>query len=105
MSRWAKSKWLSQSGLLLLFFSIVPAFFFDRHALKEARLCDILKKKTVSVLVQPDSGKQSDLDLLEPVALVVARKRLDKLVEKHSQLDCAVILYRLWRDSKEMERP
>ena len=98
MSRFAKTKWLLRWGLVLVLFASLTALFFDRTRIEDFRPCETLRQKLDAALIQPYSATETELNLLEPVALAIGRKKLDKLVEKRSQLDCAIILYRLWRD-------
>ena len=104
MSLFAKPAWPLRLGLALLFLANLTLFFYARPGLGGLGPCEMLRRKELaSTRVRHYLGRETDLDLLEPVALILLRKKLETLVEKRSQLDCAVFLYRVWRNSKKLE--
>jgi hypothetical protein len=80
-------------------------FFYAQPGLSGLGPCEMLRlrKELASTGVRYYLGRETDLDLLEPVALILLRKKLETLVEKRSPLDCAVVLYRVWRNSTKTE--
>jgi hypothetical protein len=62
------------------------------------------QQKLVALLTEPYSGTAKEPNLLEPVALALALKKLNHFVEKESQVECALILYHLWRNPQEIEK-
>ena len=86
-------------SLALLFLASLMLFFYAQPGLGGLGPCEMLASTRVRYYL----GRETDLDLLEPVALALLRKKLETLVEKRSPLDCAVVLYRVWRNSTKTE--
>jgi hypothetical protein len=102
MSLFAKPAWPLRLSLALLFLASLMLFFYAQPGLGGLGPCEMLRKELASARVRYYLGRETDLDLLEPVALALLRKT-ETLVEKRSPLDCAVVLYRVWRNSKKLE--
>jgi hypothetical protein len=103
MSLFAKPAWPLRLSLALLFLASLMLFFYAQPGLGGLGPCEMLRKELASARVRYYLGRETDLDLLEPVALALLRKKLETLVEKRSPLDCAVVLYRVWRNSTKTE--
>ena len=103
MSLFAKPAWPLRLSLALLFLASLMLFFYAQPGLGGLGPCEMLRKELASIRVRYYLGRETDLDLLEPVALALLRKKLETLVEKRSPLDCAVVLYRVWRNSTKTE--
>lgn len=89
----------------LMFLASLTLFFLsDRPPLREISPCEMVKKKLLNTIVQRYSGTETDPNFLEPIALAVVRKRAGESIEKRSQFECVMTLYRLWRHSIVAEK-
>ncbi len=79
--------------------SSLALFQLARSELPGFNACEILRTRIDSATVQHYSESPDDLNLFVPVAVAVARSKIAKLVEQRSQFDCAMTLFRLWRNS------
>jgi hypothetical protein len=103
MSLFATPAWPLRWSPGLLFLASLMLFFYAQPGLGGLGPCEMLRKELASTRVRYYLGRETDLDLLEPVGLALLRKKLETLVEKRSPLDCAVVLYRVWRNSTKTE--
>ena len=103
MLLFAKPAWPLRLRLALLFLASLMLFFYAHPRLGALGPCEMLRKELASTRVRYYLGSEADLDLLEPVALGLLRKKVEPLVMKRSSLDCAVVLYRVWRKSTKTE--
>ena len=99
MTLFAKPAWPLRLSLALLFFASLILFFYAQAGLGGLDPCEMLKNEFASTRVHYYLRRKTDLDLLEPLASALLRKKLETLVDKRSPLDCAVVLYRVWRNS------
>jgi hypothetical protein len=87
----------------LLLVLVLSLSYYVRYQNGALNPCKIMKEKLVAMLVQPYSGTTKEPNLLEPAALGLAHRRVNKFVEQKSQLECLMILYHSWRNPKEIE--
>lgn len=99
--------------LVMGFFSlfglvILGALSHLRYREGTVNACEIAQKLVVAAYVRPYSGTGEKPNLLEPVAFAIARKKAKEFVAQKSQIECAIGLFQIWRQSKapkkEMEK-
>jgi hypothetical protein len=90
-------------GFSLLLVPILSLSYYIRYQNGALNPCKIIKEKLVAMVAQPYSGTTREPNFLEPVALVLARRRVNNFVEQKSHVECLTILYHSWRNPKEIE--
>lgn len=65
--------------------------------------CQMVRDKLTAAFAEPYSGTAIAPNLLEPVAMALARKRVTQYVGEKSSFECAVFLYRLGSSPEEIQ--
>lgn len=66
--------------------------------------CTTLEQKLVAEIIQSYSGTEAAPNLLEPLALAVAPKKVNRFVENKSRFGCALTLYHLSYNPEAIEQ-
>ncbi len=61
------------------------------------------REKLAATFTEPYSGTDRVPNLLEPVAMALARKKLSRFVDQKSQFECVAILYQLWMNPEKIK--
>lgn len=104
MRRPGRAELLAVGFFSLFGLVILGSLSYLRYREGTVNACELAQKQVVAAYVRPYSGTRKKPNLLEPVAVAIARKKAKEFVAQKSQIECAIGLLQIWRRSKAPKR-